>query len=92
MPCFITMENPCLRGGTEHRFLKLPQFTRSKDPDKYTYTENGSKNRSGGLYELRVENKSVVLMGNSELESRCHIHLLDIYTSKLQLTKLIVST
>ena len=57
-------KNLRLRGGTEHRSLKLSQITRSKDPDKYTYTENGSKS---GLYEPCVENKSVVLMGNSEL-------------------------
>ena len=49
------------------------------------YTENGSKNRSGGFYELRVENKSVVLMGNSELECRCHVHLIDLHISKLPL-------
>ena len=47
-------KNLCLRGGKEHRALKLSQLVRAKDPDQYIYTENGSKNRSGGLYELRI--------------------------------------
>ena len=52
-------------------------------PDKYTYTENGSKKRSCGLYECRVENKSVVLMASPAVGNRCHVHLLDKYLSKL---------
>ena len=40
-------KNFCLRGGAEHRNLKLSQFT--KFSDHYIYTENASKNRQGGL-------------------------------------------
>ena len=76
-------KNICLRGGKEHRCLKISQFVRSQDPDMYTYTENGSKNRSGGLYECRVENKSVVLMATPAVGNRCYVHLLDKYLSKL---------
>ena len=73
----------CLRGGKEHRGLKISQFVRSSGPDMYTYTENGSKNRSGGLYECRVENKSVVIMASAAVGNHCHVHLLDKYLSKL---------
>ena len=34
----------CLRGGAEQRALKPSQFERGYNPDRYTYTENGSKN------------------------------------------------
>ena len=76
-------KNICLRGGKEHRCLKISQFVRSYDPDMYTYTENGSKNRSGGLYECRVENKCVVLMATPNAGNRCHVRLLDKYLAKL---------
>ena len=33
----------CLRGGEEQRGLKPSQFSRLYDPDRYEYTENGSK-------------------------------------------------
>ena len=39
----------CLRGGQEHRDLKLSQLERLSDPDRYVYRENSSKNRQGGL-------------------------------------------
>ena len=52
-------KNFCLRGGCEHRNLKLSQLKRLYDPDRYVYTENGSKNRSGCLIERSVENKCV---------------------------------
>ena len=80
---FYNGKNICLRGGKEHRALKISQFVRSYDPDQYVYKENGSKNRSGGLYECRVENKSVVIMACKDAGVRCHVHLLDIYLSKL---------
>ena len=34
----------CLRGGAEQRSLKPSPFVHGYDPDRYTYTENGSKN------------------------------------------------
>ena len=36
-------KNFCLRGGKEHRALKISQLVRHHDPDHYVYTENGSK-------------------------------------------------
>ena len=34
-------KNCCLRGGVEHRRLKLLQLKRLHDPDRYVYVENG---------------------------------------------------
>ena len=39
----------CLRGGEEHRGLKLSQFRCESDPPRFVYTELASKNRAGGL-------------------------------------------
>jgi len=49
----------CICGGEEQRKLGPLQFIRSENPDYYTYVEHGSKNRSGGPSQLRVENKIV---------------------------------
>ena len=54
----------CLRGGEEHRGLKSSQFSHLYDPERYVYTENGSKNRTGGFYELGIDNKSVPIFKN----------------------------
>ena len=47
------------------------------------YTELASKNRSGGLAQLRVKNKSVTIYSVSEAGDRCHVSVLDLYFSKL---------
>ena len=73
----------CLRGCQEHRDLQLSQLERSKNPDKYVYSENSSKNRKGGLSELRLEHKSVTIVANPSAGCRCHVFLLDLYISKL---------
>ena len=85
---FLNGKNFCLRGGLEHRDLKLSQLQREvvKVKDKhlvrYTYIEHGSKNRSGGLKQLKQENK-VVHQYESENINRCHVLILDKYISKL---------
>ena len=56
---------------------------RTANPDCYTYTEHGSKNRSGGLSQLRVENKSVPCYAVQENRPRCLVYLLDSYLNKL---------
>ena len=81
---FYNGKNFCLRGGAEHRCLKLSQFTCCSEPDHhYIYTENSSKNRQGGFAQLRVENKVVPIFANSSAGDRCHVHILDTYISKL---------
>ena len=70
-------KNFCLRGGAEHRNLKLSQFTKFSDHN--IYTENASKNRQGGLAQLRMENKRYSV----DAGKRCHVHILDMYIKKL---------
>ena len=72
-----------MRGGKEHRALKLSQIVRHHDPPHYVYTENGSKNRSGSFNEMRVENKVVPVFPCPEAGMRCHFSLLEKYISKL---------
>ena len=73
----------CLRGGQEHRELGVSQLKRLHDPDRYVYTERASKNRKGGMGQLRVEHKSVTIVANPSVGIRCHVSLLDKYISKL---------
>ncbi len=63
------------------RFEALSQLRREKDG--YTYTENSSKNRAGGIAQLKLDNKSVFIAEVPEAGERCHCKLLDKYISKL---------
>ena len=47
---FVVGKMFSLRGGVEHRNLKLSQLTRNHDPDHYIYQENVSKTNSGSFY------------------------------------------
>ena len=69
--CYYNGKNFCLRGGVEHRNLKLSQFKRCSD--HYLYTENVSKNYQGGLAELRIENKIVPIYSTSK--DHCHVQI-----------------
>ena len=71
----------CLRGGEEHRQLKFSQLKRVEKG--FVYTENGSKNRSGGVAQMRVENKVVPSYAVHEIGERCHVYLLDMYLKKV---------
>ena len=73
----------CLRGGQEHRELRLSQLKRANDPDRYTYSENSSKNRKGGIAQMRVEHKTVASFADPDAGSRCHVYQLDLHISKL---------
>ena len=85
---FLNGKNFCLRGGVEHRELKLSQFSREvlkvegRHLVRYTYNEYVSKNRSGGLKQLKQGNKTVHQY-ESENVDRCHVIILDKYFSKL---------
>ena len=67
----------------EHLGLGPSQFRRSSDPDCYTYVEHGSKNRVGGVAELRIENKVVPCYSVPENGEKCLVSLLDTYLNKL---------
>ena len=73
----------CIRGGEEQRNLGPSQFVRSENPDCYMYVEYGSKNRSGGLAQLRLENKHVPCVAVPENLPACLVYLLDKYLKKL---------
>ena len=84
--------NFVLRGGDEHRRLKVSQLTfhEVQDPDNPSerircveYTEHGSKNRPGGRHQLNEKNKVVTQFARAELGERCHVFLLEFYLSKL---------
>jgi len=74
-------KNFVLRGGQEHRELQISQIVRFTN--RYEYTENASKNRSGGLAQLRVVHKKVPIYANPAAGERCHVYMLDKYLSKL---------
>ncbi len=82
---FYNGKNFCLRGGDEHRHLRLSQLKRLSDPDHYVYYENCSKNRAGTFRQKHVENKVVPVYCTCTESSdhRCHVHLLDLYIQKL---------
>ena len=67
----------CVRGGEEQRRLGPSQFVRTRDPDCFTYIEHGSKNRSGGLAQLHLENKCVPCYAVPENITECLVFLLD---------------
>jgi len=56
---------------------------RTRDPDCFTYIEHGSKNRSGGLAQLHLENKCVPCYAVPENIPECLVFLLNFYLSKL---------
>ena len=64
-----------LRGGEEHRFLHLSQLQRHFSPDRYEYTEEGSKNNPGSLADVRMQrpNKIVPIYATPTAGNRCHV-------------------
>ena len=67
----------CLRGGQVHRCLKLSQLEWLHNPERYLYRKNSSKNRKGGLSEMRLEHKAVTSIANPYVGVWCHVSLLD---------------
>ena len=63
----------CLRGGKEHRALKLSQLKRDSNVDKYIYHENVSKNRNGSFKQLHVRSKVVPVYSCPEAGIRCPV-------------------
>ncbi len=64
----------CLKGGQEHRFLKLSQIQRTEV--KYIYRENVSKNRNGSFKQLHVQKKVVPVYPNPDIGERCPVSIL----------------
>ena len=70
---FVVGKMFCLRGGQQHRGLRLSQLKRF---NKYVYYENTSKNRNGTFKQLRVKNKVVPLHPCPEAGERCPVFIL----------------
>ena len=82
----------CLRGGDEHRSLKLSQFVvktvenpsaTNKTIKCLTYNEHGSKNRPGSTHQVYLSNKEVIHYANSSLGENCFVHISELNVSKL---------
>ena len=71
----------CLRGGDEHCRLTIDQI--KQEETGYVYYENGSKNHKGTFSGRSIGNKVVKSVTVPEAGERCHVHLLDLYISKL---------
>ena len=72
-----------LRGGQEHRELRISQLKRLQNPDRYVYYKNASKNRPGGLMQSNLDHKVVSIVANPAVGDGCHISILDKYLMKL---------
>ena len=66
----------CLRGGVEHRVLKLSQLKRMDSPNRYIYYENVSKNHNGSFKQLHVKSKVVPLFACPEAGDWCPVKIL----------------
>lgn len=82
---FLNGKTMCLRGGREHKALKLSQFTFGTDKggDFVVYTENGSKNGSGTYKDKPDDNKVIKHYADSSLGEKCYHRVLKLYFSKL---------
>ena len=81
---YLNGKNFCLRGGEEHRNLKLSQLQRLSQPDRWIYHENCSKNRAGTFKQLHLASKVVPTYCTCNVSpERCHVHLLDFYIGKI---------
>ena len=81
---FYNGKNFCLRGGAEHRNLKISQLRREttiigdKEVSCYVYSKFSSRTNQGGLASLNQKNK-IVQQYESDSGSRCHVRILDKY-------------
>ena len=81
-----------LRGGEEHRNLKISQliFRKVDNPSNpnekievVEYREFSSKNRPGSRHQLNIQNKVTTHYVRADLGERCFVHLLKFYLKKL---------
>ena len=76
-----------LRSGKEHRELRfnpsqISLVERTGERPYLEYTEDGSKNRPGGLRGLRIGHKTVKHHANLTDPSRCFVRLFSLYKSR----------
>lgn len=80
---FLNGKVLCLRGGREHKTLKISQFNFHSDEggDYVVYQENGSKNRSGSYKDRAENNKIIKHYADPTLQEKCYVHVLKLYFS-----------
>lgn len=72
-----------LRGGQEHRDLRISQLQQLYKPDRYVYSGKASKNRPVWLNQVRLEHKTVTIVANRQADSHSPVYLLDKHLDKL---------
>ena len=82
---FLNGKVLCLRGGREHKSLKVSQFAFGSDEggEYVLYTESSSKNRSGTYKDNAGQNKVVKHYSNEALGEKSYIFVLCFYMKKL---------
>ena len=88
MQCSLILNNKkfALRGGAEHRNLRLSQVVKNMSANGkicYAYTEHSFKNRAGVFNQLYVLPKVVQQHKDVDAGERCHVAILDKYLSLL---------
>ena len=72
-----------LRSGQEHRDLQFSQIEliepSGNSPPYLVYTENISKNNTGGMAQRKLQPKQVMRHSNTSNQSRCFVHLFKEY-------------
>ena len=62
--------------------LKVCSVKRLTNPERYCYIENTSKNRPGGVDELKLDHKTDTIVANLGVGDRCPVSILDKDISK----------
>ena len=50
------------------------------DPGCYVYHENASKNKQGGLQQLKLEHKVCKIVANAAVKKKCPVHVYTLYS------------
>ena len=82
---FLNGKVLCLRGGREHKTLKISQYSfHSDEGGNYVVNqENGSKNRSGSYKDRAENNKIIKHYADPTLQEKSYVHVF--YLSQLPL-------
>ena len=70
---FYNDKNFCLRGVQEQYNLRFSQIVCQYNPDQYTYSEYGSKNRNGRIEDHRFDTKCVIIKIFHSFQTKAHI-------------------
>ena len=82
-------KNFCIRGGDEHRNLRVSQLQRFSNPDRYVYNEYVSKNHLRTFTKHHISSNIVPIYCQCSQSTckRCHVYLLDLRIHKQATTR-----